>query len=232
MSPAVAGVPRETSQSIKPRERDLGDLHLFFLVRILTRPTNHPRHAACVSNNESKPVRPLFLRGRRIRHRGWSFKGRETAGASRHPDRGDGGKPGAGVWVRKGAWVRFLGTLRQPREPACCPRRKILAQWVCSGRCPRRLRPSKRPQPGPLPEGLLLPRGEGWDEGKWAASLRRRPLLKPLLHKISESGGREGEAAKGVHPLRRAQRNFAEVERGFARRSSAEGRMISPAPAR
>ena len=59
MSPAVAGVPRETSRSIKPRERDLGDLHLFFLVRILTRPTNHPRHAACASNYESKPVRPL-----------------------------------------------------------------------------------------------------------------------------------------------------------------------------
>jgi hypothetical protein len=61
MFPAVAGVPLETSQSIKPRERDLGDLHLFFLVRILTRPTDHPRHAACASNHQSKPVRPLFL---------------------------------------------------------------------------------------------------------------------------------------------------------------------------
>src|SRR4026207_1896893 len=60
MFPAVAGVQPETSRSIKPRERDLGDLRLFFLVRILTRPTNHPRHAACASNNESKPVRPLF----------------------------------------------------------------------------------------------------------------------------------------------------------------------------
>src|SRR5262245_2073384 len=60
MFPAVAGVQPETSQSIKPRERDLGDLHLFFLVRILTRPTNNPRHAACASNNQSKPVRPHF----------------------------------------------------------------------------------------------------------------------------------------------------------------------------
>src|SRR6267142_5083769 len=58
MFPAVAGVQPKTSRSIKPRERDLGDLHLFFLVRILTRPTNHPRHAACASNYESKPVRP------------------------------------------------------------------------------------------------------------------------------------------------------------------------------
>jgi hypothetical protein len=30
------------------------------LARFLTRPTNHPRHAACASNNESKPVRPQF----------------------------------------------------------------------------------------------------------------------------------------------------------------------------
>src|SRR5437868_12793525 len=58
---AVAGVQLQTSRSIKPRERDLGDLRLFVLVRILTRPTNHPRHAACASNNESKPVRPHFL---------------------------------------------------------------------------------------------------------------------------------------------------------------------------
>src|ERR1700704_4271794 len=58
MFPAVAGVQPETSRSIKPRERDLGDLRLFVLVRILTRPTNHPRHAACASNYESKPVRP------------------------------------------------------------------------------------------------------------------------------------------------------------------------------
>src|SRR5205085_5303773 len=59
MFPAVAGVQPETSRSIKPRERDLGDLRLFVLVRILTRPTNHPRHAVCASNHESKPVRPL-----------------------------------------------------------------------------------------------------------------------------------------------------------------------------
>src|SRR6266481_6293670 len=55
---AVAGVQLQTSRSIKPRERDLGDLRLFFLVRFLTRPTNHPRHAVCASNDESKPVRP------------------------------------------------------------------------------------------------------------------------------------------------------------------------------
>ena len=63
---AVAGVQLRTSQSIKPRERDLGDLHLFFLVRILTRPTNHPRHAACASNNQSKPVRPHFSEWRSL----------------------------------------------------------------------------------------------------------------------------------------------------------------------
>jgi hypothetical protein len=57
---AVAGVQRQTSRSIKPRERDLRCLRLFFLVRFLTRPTNHPRHAACASNDESKPVRPLL----------------------------------------------------------------------------------------------------------------------------------------------------------------------------
>ena len=55
---AVAGVQLQTSRSIKPRERDLGDLRLFFLARFLTRPTNHPRHAACASNFKSKPVRP------------------------------------------------------------------------------------------------------------------------------------------------------------------------------
>jgi signal transduction histidine kinase len=58
---AVAGVQLQTSRSIKPRERDLGDLRLFVLVRFFTRPTNRPRHAACVSNDESKPVRPLQL---------------------------------------------------------------------------------------------------------------------------------------------------------------------------
>ena len=58
---AVAGVQLQTSRSIKPRERDLGDLRLFVLVRFLTRPTNHPRHAACASNNESKPVRPRAI---------------------------------------------------------------------------------------------------------------------------------------------------------------------------
>src|SRR5213592_4075949 len=57
---AVAGVPRQTSRSIKPRERDLRCLRLF-LVRFLTRPTNHPRHAVCASNDESKPVRPRFF---------------------------------------------------------------------------------------------------------------------------------------------------------------------------
>src|SRR4051812_22590406 len=66
MSRAVAGVQPGTSRSIKPRERDLGDLRLFVLVRILTRPTNHPRHAACTSINESKPVRPRILRGEKL----------------------------------------------------------------------------------------------------------------------------------------------------------------------
>src|SRR5207237_7330964 len=59
---AVAGVQLQTSRSIKPRERDLGDLRLFVLVRFFTRPTNRPRHAACVSNDESKPVRPLSFK--------------------------------------------------------------------------------------------------------------------------------------------------------------------------
>ena len=59
---AVAGVQLQTSRSIKPRERDLGDLRLFVLVRFFTRPTNHPRHAACASNFKSKPVRPRKLR--------------------------------------------------------------------------------------------------------------------------------------------------------------------------
>src|SRR3954468_3884175 len=68
MFPAVAGVQPETSRSIKPRERDLGDLRLFVLVRILTRPTNHPRHAACASNYESKPVRPQFERQNHTRN--------------------------------------------------------------------------------------------------------------------------------------------------------------------
>lgn len=54
----LAGVTAKTSRSIKPRERDLRCLRLFVLVRFLTRPTNHPRHAVCASNNESKPVRP------------------------------------------------------------------------------------------------------------------------------------------------------------------------------
>ena len=57
----LAGVAPETSRSIKPRERDLRDLRLFVLVRFLTRPTNHPRHAARASNDESKPVRPPIV---------------------------------------------------------------------------------------------------------------------------------------------------------------------------
>src|SRR5437899_9203853 len=59
--PTLAGVAPETSRSIKPRERDLRDLRLFVLVRFLTRPTNHPRHADRASNDESKPVRPHFV---------------------------------------------------------------------------------------------------------------------------------------------------------------------------
>ncbi len=55
---ALAGVQRQTSRSIKPRERDLRCLRLFVLVRFLTRPTNHPRHAACASNDESKASAP------------------------------------------------------------------------------------------------------------------------------------------------------------------------------
>src|SRR6267143_3424386 len=62
---AVAGVQLQTSRSIKPRERDLGDLRLFVLARFLTRPTNHPRHAACASNHKSKPVRPRLNNLRR-----------------------------------------------------------------------------------------------------------------------------------------------------------------------
>jgi hypothetical protein len=62
---AVAGVQLQTSRSIKPRERDLGDLRLFVLARFFTRPTNHPRHAACASNDESKPVRPRVMNIRR-----------------------------------------------------------------------------------------------------------------------------------------------------------------------
>ena len=54
----LAGVTANTSRSIKPRERDLRCLRLFVLVRFLTWPTNHPRHAVCASNDESKPVRP------------------------------------------------------------------------------------------------------------------------------------------------------------------------------
>jgi hypothetical protein len=57
---AVAGVQLQTSRSIKPRERDLGNLRLFVLVRFLTRPTNHPRHAVCAFNDESKPA-PLSV---------------------------------------------------------------------------------------------------------------------------------------------------------------------------
>src|SRR5207247_8328769 len=59
--PTLAGVAPETSRSIKPRERDLRDLRLFVLVRFLTRPTNHPRHAARASDDESKPVRPPIV---------------------------------------------------------------------------------------------------------------------------------------------------------------------------
>src|SRR5205085_6541009 len=70
--PTLAGVAPETSRSIKPRERDLRDLRLFVLVRFLTRPTNHPRHAARASNDESKPVRPRdakYTTARRSRKR-------------------------------------------------------------------------------------------------------------------------------------------------------------------
>src|SRR5215212_2532121 len=74
---AVAGVQLQTSRSIKPRERDLGDLRLFVLVRFFTRPTNHPRRAACASDNESKPVRPLTPRSYLIRHNFANVSGRD-----------------------------------------------------------------------------------------------------------------------------------------------------------
>src|SRR5229473_3846500 len=82
--PALAGVAPKTSRSIKPRERDLRDLRLFFLVRFFTRPTNHPRHAACASNHKSKPVRPHFWRinynhGRVSLQTGQRRAGRERA---------------------------------------------------------------------------------------------------------------------------------------------------------
>jgi len=68
--PPLAGVAAKTSRSIKPRERDLRDLRLFVLVRFFTRPTNRPRHAACTSNFESKPVRPQKLRKNNVGDRG------------------------------------------------------------------------------------------------------------------------------------------------------------------
>jgi len=56
--PGLAGVCRDTSRLLRPRERDLRNLHLFCLIRFFTRPTNHPRHAGQVSYFKSKPVRP------------------------------------------------------------------------------------------------------------------------------------------------------------------------------
>src|SRR5437660_10898226 len=58
---AVAGVQLQTSRSIKPRERELGDLRLFVVVRVFTRPTNRPRHAAGASRDESTAVPPLDI---------------------------------------------------------------------------------------------------------------------------------------------------------------------------
>jgi hypothetical protein len=49
------------------------------LVRILTRPTNHPRHAACASDDESKPVRPLLVE-RKISHRYQAVNPRHSRG--------------------------------------------------------------------------------------------------------------------------------------------------------
>src|SRR5207247_7975705 len=43
------------------RESETFVVCVCFLVRFLTRPTNHPRHAACASNDESKPVRPQII---------------------------------------------------------------------------------------------------------------------------------------------------------------------------
>ena len=72
--PALAGVTSETSRSIKPRELDLRDLRLFCLVRFLTRPTNHPRHAARASDDESKPVRPRLCLNKYRKLRSYATK--------------------------------------------------------------------------------------------------------------------------------------------------------------
>src|SRR5712671_5107036 len=77
---ALAGVQLQTSRSIKPRERDLGNLRLFVLVRFLTRPTNHPRHAVCASNDESKPVRPRYRVSNYHPVRTWASFRRPRAG--------------------------------------------------------------------------------------------------------------------------------------------------------
>ena len=82
---AVAGVQLQTSRSIKPRERDLGDLRLFVLARFFTRPTNHPRHAACASNFKSKPVRPQNLSINNIGNRGdYATEPRRASSAADH----------------------------------------------------------------------------------------------------------------------------------------------------
>jgi len=56
--PFLAGVSPDTSRHVRPRERDLRDLRLFVLIRFLTRPTNHPRHASLASNFMSRPNTP------------------------------------------------------------------------------------------------------------------------------------------------------------------------------
>lgn len=61
---SLAGVGWSASWLIKPRERDLRNLHLFCLIRFFTRPTNHPRHAGRASHSKSKPLRPRVAVGK------------------------------------------------------------------------------------------------------------------------------------------------------------------------
>ena len=61
-TPGPAGVILKSRQSIKPPERDLRNRsRLCFCPESFTRPTRLPRHAACVSSQQSKPVRPRFV---------------------------------------------------------------------------------------------------------------------------------------------------------------------------
>ena len=114
---AVAGVQLQTSRSIKPRERDLGDLRLFVLVRFFTRPTNHPRHAACASNHKSKPVRPRG--GSLLRTGPFGNQGTVVLGPN-NPSLTASGRGKIAIWEKckiklpkKGAGVVFINTIIQ-----------------------------------------------------------------------------------------------------------------------